>query len=226
MNDPNQATPLTEEEAEDKAASEFGGIHGRLALAESRETKRIAKAAAALSKQYPDVPAQEIQMWAEVRDTHSGATLKEAKSLTKGRNTSKRLEMTPALKAHIEEARLKVKAALEEQKAQEEAKKPQRIEDLIKGKSPEEVKEIRTQAKRNYIINGLRGALEDNDSFHAYVFMEEAISLGIDLTDLIKNTKTELDPEAMKKELQTEMLKGADERKIVVDDIPLAIGGA
>lgn len=226
MKDPNQATPLTEEEAENKAANEFGGIHGRLALAETQETERMAKAAAALSKQYPDVPLEDIQMWAEVRDTYADATLEEAKALTEGSNTSKRLEMTPAFKAHIEAARAKTKAALEEQKTQEEARKPQRIEDMIQGKSPEEIREIRTQAKRNYVINGLRGALEDNDSLHAYVFMEEAMSQGIDLTELIENTNTELDPKAMQMELEAERKKEANERQIVVDDLPLAIGGA
>ncbi len=124
------------------------------------------------------------------------------------------LEMSEELKTSVDKARESFRAALEPK----EVKKPAKIVDLMKGKSPEEQKEIREQARINSIKNGLIWALEKNDSFHAYISMEEAISEGIDLSDIIQNTATKLDPQAMEAELRAEMESQ--------NDLPIAVGGA
>lgn len=115
MATPNQPKPLlTEEQAAAKAADEFGGIHGRLALAEANESERIDKVVKSLQRQYPELSDENAQMWAEVRSEHAHATLQEAKDLTEGRRTSKRLEMTPEFEEHVKAAREKVKATLKQ----------------------------------------------------------------------------------------------------------------
>lgn len=106
----------------------------------------------------------------------------------------------------------------------EVAEKSQRLDELMKGKSLAERAQIKEQAERNRITRWLKIALEKNDSFHAYVSMEEAIAHGIDLKEIIETTKTDLDAKKMERELREEMTSKKDDGTIVINDLSIAIG--
>lgn len=161
--------------SDDNEVIQLNSMLARLTVHEENAEHDIKWHAEGLMRQNPGLSHEDALIWAEGKAEHPAdyrggreVTLEEAKGLAKGRKTAKRLEMSSELSKNVEEARTKARLAL-----------------------------LATPRIKN-LLKDYERCLRQNDGVTAAFCFSEIDRLGLDVSDIEKNTPTKLDLEAIR----------------------------